>query len=224
MSCDTRPIMIGHQMSFGNWLALFASSQGVPSDALDQFIETNKNVAYFQALYTQAILESGHFNSNIYKQTSNMYGMKAPNSRHKYCDIVHFSDGGFAAYSTIGNGIVDRIGWDNQKSDFHLPVSSEEVPAYFAWIKSHGYATDDAYTGKLIHLYATLRNQGVFASAKFEYTVDNNIENVEQDANDYGNEQGEYSPSTAKSGTFSTLLIVFGGLAWLYFKFVKKSV
>ena len=91
-----------------------------------------------------------------------MYGMKAPNSRKKYCAIHEYDSGSYAAYSKFVDGVDDRIGWDNQKKSFNMPVKEQDVDDYFSWVYSNRYAEDIKYPVKLSRLYRELDRNGVF--------------------------------------------------------------
>ena len=161
-TCVTKPTLIGRLMSYKNFLVLYFYRPGVSLDKAEQLAELNKNNVYFKALYTQAYHETAGFTSNIYRNSYNMFGMKAPNTRKKYCAIHEYDSGGYAAYQRFIDGIDDRIGWDNQKSDFSMPVNEQDVDDYFAFIVRHHYAEDVEYSAKLMRLYRTLTRHNMF--------------------------------------------------------------
>jgi len=208
MHCITTPIASGDTISFGAFLSYYFTyvtpGQAGNPTAISEWIDANKNVVYYQMLYTQAVLESGYFKSNIFMNTSNMFGMKAPNSRRLYCKSVNYSDGDFAAYNSIGTGIADRIGWDTQKSDFILPQTVSDSQAYFDYVAKHGYATDPNYSIKLVELYHTLINKNYFFDTVW--------------SDDGGSDNILVSPPKS----FNFMYILFPILSWFLYKKFKK--
>jgi hypothetical protein len=215
--CITKPTIIGKRMTFPMWLILFfLPHTGYDYDKAKELAKLNVNNYYLRALYTQAYHETGGFTSNVYLNSYNMFGMGAPNSRKKYCNIYH----GYAAYKSFKDGIDDRIGWDNQKRDFKAPQKESEIPDYFAYLSGHGYAEDKLYTQKLERLYFDFKNKHYFSEFDEGFLLDSiDLDELNNSiSNDY--EEDLNLSSSHKSGKLKLLIIPVA--LFLGYKLLRK--
>lgn len=100
---------------------------------------------------SQAILESGHFTSNLVVTQNNAFGMMQPRQR------PNVSDGpgptGFACYADLFASVQDYF---LRQRYFGIQDTSDPV-AYANATKASGYATDPQYVDKWLAVY---RSQG----------------------------------------------------------------
>lgn len=76
-------------------------------ESLMQFLK-DCNVKFPDIVFKQAILESKHFTSNIFKQNSNLFGMRISTSR----PTTHKGDNlGFAFYHSWKESVLDYALW-----------------------------------------------------------------------------------------------------------------
>lgn len=100
---------------------------------------------YYRALYAQAKLESG-FNSRLYTEANNMFGMRPSKKRKKFyigIDDTSGRNGEFAIYSGLDMAIFDRLDLDvdfgNGGSD--LKTKADLIP-YMNAVQEDGYCFD----------------------------------------------------------------------------------
>jgi flagellum-specific peptidoglycan hydrolase FlgJ len=112
----------------------------------------------------QAILESDWGRSRLTREAKNLFGIKA-HSRPGTAGVYHIStwevEGGadvmrvepFKAYVTMAESIVDHGRWFHQQPRYARALAVRDDPRAFARaINDAGYATDPAYSAKLITL------------------------------------------------------------------------
>lgn len=90
-------------------------------------------------VYSQAIIESGNFTSNIWKENNNMFGMKMPERR---ATLAIGINKGHSVYKSWKECIVDYALF---QSSYLRGLSEEE---YFVKI-GNSYAEDDSYERKI---------------------------------------------------------------------------
>jgi hypothetical protein len=95
----------------------------------------------------QAILETGHFTSNLVATQNNAFGMMQPRQR------PNVSDGpgptGFACYADLFASVQDYF---LRQQYFSIPNTADPA-AYVQATKASGYATDPSYTDKWLAVY-----------------------------------------------------------------------
>lgn len=101
------------------------------------------NIQHPQIVLAQAILESGHFESNVFQKFNNMFGMKIPRQRSTTC--LNREESGYAEYLDWQSSLVDYAIW---QSCFARNLSEEE---YFNFLK-RVYAEDENYVVKIKRL------------------------------------------------------------------------
>ena len=62
------------------------------------------NMYYPKVVIAQAIIESGHFNSKIFKENNNLFGMREAKQRHS---IAIGSKNGYAVYNNWKESVID---------------------------------------------------------------------------------------------------------------------
>lgn len=110
---------------------------------IDKNIEYNEE--YTKALYSQALLETGRFESQSYKMGKNLFGMKQSKRRTRFWMGVLFHH---ASYSTICYSILDRIDWD-----IYHKIKFETFAQYAKDVQFVGYAEDPNYIEKWQNIY-----------------------------------------------------------------------
>lgn len=128
------------------------ATQPVTLQVVKQKIQA-AGIRHPEVVYAQAILETDSLRSNIFKENSNLFGMK-PSTRHKKANRGH------AQYDGIDESIADYKAW--QKSIMPLyekrirEISSNEDYLVFLCgfpvgngYKMYPYAEDPAYIKKL---------------------------------------------------------------------------
>ena len=90
-------------------------------------------------VYSQAIIESGNFTSNIWKENNNMFGMKMPERRPTLAISINK---GHSVYKSWKECIIDYALF---QSSYLRGLSEDE---YFTKI-GNSYAEDDSYERKI---------------------------------------------------------------------------
>lgn len=101
------------------------------------------NIQHPQIVLAQAILESGHFESNMFQKLNNMFGMKIPKQRSTTC--LNREESGYAEYLDWQSSLVDYAIW---QSCFARNLTEEE---YLHFLRAV-YAEDENYILKLKEL------------------------------------------------------------------------
>jgi len=100
------------------------------------------NFKFGDIVYAQALLESAQFQSALFKQNNNLFGMKQSQSRtttNKGTQLGH------AYYSDYESSVIDRALWDEA---FTRGLNREQYLDLLAKI----YATDSLYKQKLLKI------------------------------------------------------------------------
>lgn len=106
-----------------------------------------------EIIVQQAVLESGHFESNLAIHGNNVFGMKMPRTRPTFANgTMQASEGTFATFETLVHAVLDRIEWDkwfsNIREDFRpRTMDAEEMAIRLSEI---GYAEDGNYLDKIL--------------------------------------------------------------------------
>lgn len=100
------------------------------------------NFKFPDIIYSQAILESNNFKSALFKQNSNLFGMKQSQSRTTTNKGTQL---GYAYYSDYKSSVIDRALWDEA---FTRGLNREQYLDLLAKI----YATDPLYKQKLLKI------------------------------------------------------------------------
>jgi flagellum-specific peptidoglycan hydrolase FlgJ/LysM repeat protein len=120
----------------------------------------------------QAILESDWGRSKLTREANNLFGIKAlrsPGTAGVYnietWEVINGADvtvmAAFKAYKSLSDSIVDHGRWFHENSRYHRALQVRDDPRAFARaINEAGYATDPAYSAKLI---ALMERHGLFA-------------------------------------------------------------
>ena len=62
------------------------------------------NMKHPKVVMAQAIVESGHFNSKLFKENNNLFGMRVPMQRHS---VAIGSKNGYAVYNNWKESVID---------------------------------------------------------------------------------------------------------------------
>ena len=99
------------------------------------------NILFPEIVYKQAIYETGHLKSNIYKKNKNMFGMRLAKSR-KTTAIK--TKNKYAVYETWFDSLIDYKLWqDNVPNKF-----KQTTKLYLSYLNSV-YSKTDNYSSKL---------------------------------------------------------------------------
>lgn len=110
----------------------------VNDSILYRFLKSN-DVWFPEILLAQAKLESGNYNSSIYRGNNNLYGMKECSKRQTTQTNIK---NGYGVYNNWQLSVLDRILWD--AFTFRERPTEDE---YFEALKS--YAQDTNYIAKI---------------------------------------------------------------------------
>ena len=100
------------------------------------------NVQNKDIVYSQAIVESGNFTSNLFKQNNNMFGMKEAKQRPT---LALGSESGYAYYKTWQDCVIDYALW---QSAYGRGLTNKQYLELLGSI----YAEDSSYTIKIKNL------------------------------------------------------------------------
>lgn len=142
-----------------NWLTKLKTNNNnimIHQTFLEIRDEYNLSNCMIDLLFAQASLESGHFQSNIYVNTNNAFGMKQPKVRPT-TSIGGFqtNTGEYAKYTSLKESIKDRLLWDNYNKIAPAKCGGD-VERYLNEVQSKGYAEDPAYINKVLNLRGKL--------------------------------------------------------------------
>lgn len=98
------------------------------------------NIKYPHIVYAQALVESSHFSSDIFKHNHNLFGMKMPRVR---CTLAKGTKRNHAYFDHWTESVIDYALY---QSAYMRNIKSEED--YFAHL-SRTYAEDPKYVSKL---------------------------------------------------------------------------
>ena len=97
------------------------------------------NIRHADIVYAQAMLETGNFTSDVFKESHNLFGMKQ--ARQRPCTALETSRG-HAKYSSWRQSVLDYAMFSAK----YLSTKGREE--YFAYL-SENYAEDKSYVNKL---------------------------------------------------------------------------
>jgi uncharacterized FlgJ-related protein len=96
------------------------------------------NIAHPDIVIAQAIIESGNFKSNIFKENNNLFGMKMPEYRKTTAIGINR---GHAVYSSWRESVIDYALWQGKRARYSTKNQ------YLRRLKS--YAADPNYITKI---------------------------------------------------------------------------
>jgi len=99
---------------------------------------TELNIAHPDIVIAQAMIESGNFKSNIFKENHNLFGMKMPKYRKT---TAMGTNRGHAVYSSWRQSVIDYALWQGKRA------KHQSSSQYLSRLKS--YATDPNYINKI---------------------------------------------------------------------------
>lgn len=108
-------------------------------------------IKFPEIVYSQAVLESSQFNSELFVRTKNLFGMKQPNYRET--TSLGKSNDGYAQYDHWMMSVRDYHFW--QKNNMNESVDSRDE--YFKLL-SRQYAEDRKYIVKLKNIIKNNNN------------------------------------------------------------------
>jgi hypothetical protein len=100
------------------------------------------NFKYSDIVYAQAVLESGNFQSALFKNNKNLFGMRVAQSR---TTTHHGSQMGYAYYSNWESSLIDRALWEEA---FCRNLNREQ----YLDLLNKVYAEDPLYKEKLLKI------------------------------------------------------------------------
>lgn len=117
-------------------------------------------ILFPNVVFAQAIIESGHFSSEIFKCENNLFGMKQPKIRK----TVSFgkSNSGYASYSSWKMSVEDYKLWQDQSLKFKNYKSENEYIQYLGRV----YAEDRGY---ILKIKKIINNNKILNSKKKLY-------------------------------------------------------
>jgi hypothetical protein len=124
-------------------------------------------------VFCQAILESGYFNSYLYKTCNNPFGMGNPKIRPT-TSIGSYK--GFAVYSHWTKAIDDMKLWQDSK----LHLNQED---YFTFLKVSNYAEDHLYVSKLRKIKSKMEKVISSSEVKIEQESKHKLHVTQPDLN-----------------------------------------
>lgn len=116
--------------------------------------------AYVLCLFSQAILETGHFTSNVYNNARNAFGMRIASGRDQGNTGTYTSptNGDFALYPDVEASFNDRIALDIQNG-VSFPVTQGDIEVYLRSVLDHNYVPSSErgnyYSSWMSILYTT---------------------------------------------------------------------
>jgi flagellum-specific peptidoglycan hydrolase FlgJ len=125
----------------------------------DKFAKTIKNtkIKFPHIVYAQSILETGNWNSTIFIENNNLFGMRNSFSR---ATTANGSSMGYACYNTWKDSLYDYALY---QSSYTRHIKTEDD--YFNHLKS-SYASDPLYVNKLKYLIKTNKLKELFKNLK----------------------------------------------------------
>lgn len=96
------------------------------------------NIAHPKIVIAQAMIESGNFKSNIFRENNNLFGMKMPEYRKT---TAIGTNRGHAVYKTWKESVIDYALWQGKRSKYKTRNE------YLRRLKS--YAADPNYINKI---------------------------------------------------------------------------
>lgn len=95
------------------------------------------DIKHKEIVYAQAMLETGHLTSTIYKENNNLFGMKTPTQRQTF---AIGENRGHAVYLNWRYSVIEYAYWQSLYYD---------DGDYYEFLKRVGYATSKTYINKL---------------------------------------------------------------------------
>lgn len=98
------------------------------------------NIKYPDIVFAQAVLETGHFKSNLFQNANNLFGMKLPKKRETVA--VGKTNGGYARFTDWESSVYDYSLWQSHIIDRNGELSRSQYYAMLDKIysKSKGYS------------------------------------------------------------------------------------
>lgn len=149
------------------FLALFFCSTGFTNFTVGQNFDENQityeklyeqilqsGIKFPEVVFAQAVLETGHFTSKLFRDANNLFGMKVPKKRETLA--IGKRNGGYAVFES----------WESSVSDYYLwqeyflrnkTISSQKE--YFSLL-NRVYSTNKKYVVSLKKII--LKNQHIF--------------------------------------------------------------
>lgn len=120
-------------------------------------------------VFKQAVLETGWFTSEVFRNNNNLFGMNHPGTRPSLSKFK--GPKGFAYFSDWRDAVKDYALWQEYKSQWY------DQKDYYGFLQNVGYATDPNYTNKLQSKNLTNMAEKVFSSVSIpqEYNFQKKI-------------------------------------------------
>ncbi len=104
---------------------------------------TEKNIKFPEVVFSQAVLESGHFKAPIFTTKNNLFGMKVPKKRET--TAINKGKKGYAKYHSWDSSIDDYLLWQ----EFTLKNKSQLTKSQYLSLLGKIYAKDKKYISSL---------------------------------------------------------------------------
>jgi len=93
-------------------------------------------------LVAQAIHETGNFNSRLFLEQNNAFGMKIPSIR-KTLNIGRMGNGQFSTFVNLNDSVLDMLLYLDH---FNIPLDLDDPFRYARILKDKNYYEDDVET------------------------------------------------------------------------------
>jgi uncharacterized FlgJ-related protein len=105
------------------------------------------NIKFYDIVYAQAVLETGHFKSDSFKNGNNLFGMKVAKQRPTTAIAEYL---GHAKYTSWKESVMDYALY---QSKYLSKIDSKEE--YFSYLEKN-YAEDPGYIKKIKSIVASI--------------------------------------------------------------------
>lgn len=141
-----------HDSTESEVMIIMAEQNKFSADKLAGMIK-ELNFSFPEIVYAQAILETNHFKSRIFKENNNLFGMRQAVKR---ITKAHYTQYDYAYYK---NWIESLDDYALYSSTYLFPLKTEND--YFNYL-SQNYAEDTQYIAKLKHIITSMKLKSKF--------------------------------------------------------------
>jgi len=108
----------------------------------ENFLTASKlfNIQYPHIVLKQALLESGHFRSKVFRKTNNMFGMKVPKRRETFAITTKKTKSGYTYFTSWLHSLADYKLWQGNQII---------ITNYYDYLVKRNYAECIIYKEKL---------------------------------------------------------------------------
>lgn len=139
-------ILVGFVVGSLMLLHLFLSTSRLkakPSKQISRILlRQGLDPAMSRLLVAQAIHETGNFNSRLFLEQNNAFGMKIPSIR-KTLNIGRMGNGQFSTFVNLNDSVLDMLLYLDH---FNIPLDLDDPFRYARILKDKNYYEDDVET------------------------------------------------------------------------------